>query len=269
MRVIAILLRLLILNLQCQNCGPVWGHSRTALRRGRQDDDDYLYYAPGLGEVWIQEDEDGINGYELSAFTSGDEDGDGVKNDEDQCLEAPTGAEVDAIGCATSQPDNDGDGFTGNQEDCNDNDATTYPGANEICGDGIDQDCDGEDKQCIVFDIKANGSDGPIIKSTDNLSIEIQLTPGGYAGDNADWWLVAATPFGFFHYQPSNGLWESGLTYSHQGPLFSLEEFEVLNISGLPTGSYTIYCGVDMNMNGSLDIDKAHYDFVTVNVKSD
>jgi len=44
--------------------------------------------------------------------------------------------------------DNDGDGLTENQGDCNDADSTIYPGATEVCGDGIDQNCDGIDLVC-------------------------------------------------------------------------------------------------------------------------
>jgi hypothetical protein len=44
--------------------------------------------------------------------------------------------------------DNDGDGYTPDQGDCNDSDPSIYPGAAEICGDGIDQNCDGTDEIC-------------------------------------------------------------------------------------------------------------------------
>jgi hypothetical protein len=44
--------------------------------------------------------------------------------------------------------DDDGDGFAEFAGDCNDRDPNIHPAANEICGDGIDQDCDGSDLLC-------------------------------------------------------------------------------------------------------------------------
>jgi hypothetical protein len=48
--------------------------------------------------------------------------------------------------------DEDNDGYTIPEGDCNDLDPTVYPGALENCGDGIDQDCDGRDAPCLVHD---------------------------------------------------------------------------------------------------------------------
>jgi len=44
--------------------------------------------------------------------------------------------------------DGDEDGYSADEGDCNDGDATVSPLGVEVCGDGIDQDCDGVDPAC-------------------------------------------------------------------------------------------------------------------------
>lgn len=53
--------------------------------------------------------------------------------------------------CAAPCPDADGDGFLSaacGGQDCNDQSALFRPGAAEVCGDGVDQDCSGADLAC-------------------------------------------------------------------------------------------------------------------------
>ena len=54
----------------------------------------------------------------------------------------------------------------------------------------------------------------------------------------------------------------------YQGPLSYLDSFEVLTIpvSGLPAGTYTLYFGVDTNMDGDVTWDSLYYDSVVVNI---
>ena len=104
-----------------------------------------------------------------------DDDNDGVADNED-C--APLDSSV-------AQPaiyylDIDGDGFgsyqvyscypsdslVANGNDCDDQNASIYPGAPEIANDGIDQNCDGRDSTCVIVhnDIDQDG----VIDSLDN-----------------------------------------------------------------------------------------------------
>jgi hypothetical protein len=66
------------------------------------------------------------------AYRGDDDDSEGGDDDD-----SGTGDDDD------SQPsDVDGDGVTVDEGDCDDGDATVYPGADEVCDDSVDNDCD-------------------------------------------------------------------------------------------------------------------------------
>jgi hypothetical protein len=115
-------------------------------------------------------------------------------------------------------------------------------------------------------DIKANGSDGPVsLTRSDTLSITVEFDAGSYKGEDADWWLVAQTPLGWYYYDKTSG-WLPGREVTLQIPLRNLPSREVLNMSGLPVGNYTFYFGVDLFQNGKIDKGQAYYDQVKVTI---
>ncbi len=58
-------------------------------------------------------------------------------------------SEINGPVCTVIPDDKDDDGYSVEEGDCNDNDASVYPGAEDVCGDGIDQDCKDGDLICV------------------------------------------------------------------------------------------------------------------------
>ena len=86
-----------------------------------------------------------------------------------------------------NSPDTDGDGYTESQGDCNDRDAAINPGAIDICGDGIDQDCNGSDPVCDPLDPDTDG-DGYTESQGDCNDENAAINPGAVdiCGDGID-----------------------------------------------------------------------------------
>ncbi len=119
--------------------------------------------------------------------------------------------------------------------------------------------------EALVLDIKANGSDGPVsLAADDALSITLSLDADTHPGVDANWFLAAKTPFGLYHLNANTGDWGPDLSVTYQGPLLSLPVTQVFRITGLPTGSYVFYFGIDTNMNGRVDPYQLSFDSVSV-----
>ncbi len=177
---------------------------------GQDCDDTDPARAPGLEEICGDGVDQDCNGVDPPC----DADGDGVfagldcddtnpdiaPGKEDICGD---GVDQDCSGedaiCLAA--DLDGDGFDcvveapwlshrcqGVGEDCDDLHAGIYPGAEDICGDGIDQDCDGQDRACPDDDRDGDGFRAAEVGGTDCDDQDPTRHPGAAerCGDGVD-----------------------------------------------------------------------------------
>lgn len=159
-----------------EDCGP------QELCNGVDDDGDgqvdegfNLGQACGCGGVWVC---DGNGGNMCSVPMFPDVCGDGIDNNCDgQVDENCAGTECGFFngtqqgtcgsgfqcvnGFCEPCTDNDADGFTTCDGDCDDDNASTSPDATEVCADGIDNNCDGQiDENCAAEGCNGIDDDG-------------------------------------------------------------------------------------------------------------
>jgi len=96
--------------------------------------------------------------------------------------------ELEPVAPVAQEIDYDGDGYTESEGDCNDNDETIHAGAEDFCGDGIDQDCDGIDLNCagndgLVREAEDGTLSGSFVIGSDSAASGGQYVhlPGGYS----------------------------------------------------------------------------------------
>ena len=117
-----------------------------------------------------------------------------------------------------------------------------------------------------ALDIKANGHDDPVlIKSGTPVTITVTLNPGYRENLNADLWIAASTPKGWYSYVNFLG-WQEGLKPYDQDILTEISPPLELPGLSLSNGVYTYYFAVDDNADGLPDA--AWVDQVDVNVTS-
>ena len=133
--------------------------------------------------------------------------------------------------------DADGDTFTVASGDCNDADPTIYPGAPEIAGDGIDQNCDG-----VIDDggIDADG-DGFTLEAGDCNDADPTIYPGApeIAGDGID--------------QNCDGLDDGGIDADGDGFTFEAGDCNDADPTIYPGAPEIVGDGIDQDCDGLID----------------
>lgn len=116
----------------------------------------------------------------------------------------------------------------------------------------------------VQTDITLNNLDGPLLLTAGG-SVSIGATveiPG--IGVPADWFLIAQTASGLFHYDLNFDSFVPGFAPTFQGSLFNAtQEFGPFVP---PPGSYAIFFGVDTLANGTSDLNLMSLDSVEMTI---
>jgi len=127
-----------------------------------------------------------------------------VTNTVTGCSASANTASVTVLENATYYADADGDtygdatmtqtsctgapgGYVADDTDCDDTDNSVNPGATEICGNSVDDDCDGDiDEMCTVYTFYADTDGDTYGDAADFVTNFTGIAPMGYVADNTD-----------------------------------------------------------------------------------
>ena len=243
---------------------PVDGNGNPLASNADDCNDTDANVNPGATEVWY----DGVD-QDCDAATEYDQDGDGFNVDALDCDGDGTtesscdldgdgvddfvgGGDCDDQDANSIPTDVDGDGVSVCAGDCDDNNATVYPGANELLWDGADNDCDGTTDM-----ISSEDYDNAVVGAAeDYLSYDNSLSVSDLNGDGTPDLLVGGALLGLATSDFVGGVHMlDGATYTTwDGTAASYEAAFIggsdeYNYFGLTPSSQT-----DMNGDGSVDL---------------
>lgn len=115
--------------------------------------------------------------------------------------------------------------------------------------------------------VRINGLETAItLSQSDNLNLSLHMTSNGLR-DDADWFLVGWAPFGTFFWDPHSG-WSGIERPAYQGALVDVPSFASppVSLAAFPTGRYYFGFGVDLQMNGSVDLPYTYAGFITLDI---
>ena len=153
---------------------------------------------------------------------------------------------------ATVDPtdDADGDGYTEDGGDCDDTDASVYPGATEVCDNDLDDDCDGVDLWCLASGSVSVAAD-PTLQSATNYDHGTATVLTDLDGDGYDDLVVGERA-------SRTGATNGGQVYWMFGPL-PRGEVELTGVRDPDRGVYAStrddYLGGDVWVAGDVDGD--------------
>jgi len=170
-------------------------------------------YGPEFGDC--DDTDAAINPGAAEVCDYDDNDCDGVV-DEDDAEDASTwyaDADDDGYGDAsiTTQACDQPSGYVAGDDDCDDDEATTHPGAEEICNDGVDNDCDGAFGPCVLdLDAADVIFEGEAYADYAGTSV---AAGADLDGDGYDDLLIGA------EYRDDGSSTDAGATYLFYGPI--------------------------------------------------